>query len=103
MSRRPSAMSDAKRRGLRTGLQLLATLLGNGALFGLLVLLGVPVTTEQFAAVTAVLLPVVTALLNALEDQGTIPAVWKAPASDGENPVPDHATADRSHSEGETF
>lgn len=82
-------MSDALRRGLRTALQLVVTLLGNGALFGLLVVLEVPVTLEQFGAVSAVLLPIVTAGLNALEDRGTIPAVLKAPASPGAHPVPE--------------
>jgi hypothetical protein len=81
-------MSDAKRRGLRTALQTLVTLVGNGALFGLLHVLGVPVTAEQYAAASAVLLPFVTAGLNALEDRGTIRAVLKAPASDGAEPVP---------------
>lgn len=81
-------MSDAWRRGLRTALQLVVTLLTNGAAFGLLAALDVPVTLEQFGAVSAVLLPLVTAGLNALEDAGTIPAVLKAPASAGEHPVP---------------
>jgi hypothetical protein len=82
-------MTDAKRRGLRTAMQLVVTLGGNGALFGLLAVLGADVTLEQYGAVTAVLLPVVTAALNGMEDSGTIPALLKAPASPGVNPVPD--------------
>lgn len=82
-------MSDATRRGLRTALQLIVTLLTNGAAFGLLAALDVSVTLEQYGAATAVLLPVVTAGLNALEDAGTIPALLKAPASPGATPVPE--------------
>lgn len=82
-------MKDSTRRGIRTALQLLVTLVTNGALFGLLVLFGVDVTVEAFGIVAAVLLPIVTTIQNGLEDRNTIPALLKAPASSGANPVPD--------------
>lgn len=85
-------MNDSTRRGIRTALQLVVTLLTNGAVFGLLVLFGVEVTVEGFTVVAAVLLPIVTTLLNGLEDKGSIPALLKAPASSGADPMPD-ATA----------
>lgn len=81
-------MKDSKRRGLRTALQMLVTILTTGAGTGLLKLIGFDVSPEIWAAVTAVLLPLVTTVLNELEDNGTIPAVLKAPASDGEDPLP---------------
>lgn len=84
-------LSDSTRRGLRTALQLLVTLLTTGAGTALLALLGVDVSPEQYATVTALLLPVITTLLNGLEDRGTIPAVLKAPPSPGADPVPDPA------------
>jgi hypothetical protein len=87
-------MRDATRRGLRTAGQLAVTLLANGAAFGLLQAFGVPVTLEQYGAATAVLLPFITVGLNALEDAGAIPALGKAPASDGADPVPAAATAE---------
>lgn len=80
-------MKDSTRRGLRTALQLLVTLLTTGGIQGLLVLLGVGLTAEQYAALSAVLLPVVSAVLNELEDNGTIPAPLKAP-SFGADPEP---------------
>lgn len=80
-------MSDSTRRGLRTALQLLVSLLTSGGIVGVLALAGVEVTTEAFAAISGVLLPFVTTLLNALEDNNTIPALLKAPASNGANPV----------------
>lgn len=79
-------MSDATRRGLRTALQLVVTLAGSGAFVGLLNAWGVGVTTEQWAAASGVALPFVTAAVNALEDRGSIPALFKAPASPGDTP-----------------
>lgn len=81
-------MSDATRRGLRTALQLAASLLASGGIVGVLKLCGVEVTAEAWAAISGVLLPFVTVLQNSLEDADTIPALLKAPASDGADPVP---------------
>lgn len=81
-------MSDATRRGLRTALQLLASLLTSGGVLGVLALFGVDVSAEQWAAISAVLLPFVTVVQNALEDADKIPALLKAPASNGADPVP---------------
>ena len=83
-------MSDAIRRGLRTALWgiiamagVIPTLAGSFGLDG-----GqVAKITAIFTAVTAVL----TAIINSLEDSGAIPAFLKAPASSGENPMPDDA------------
>jgi hypothetical protein len=84
-------VSDAIRRGLRT------------ALWGVLAMAGAVPTlagvfdfdagdvakiTAVFTAITAVL----TAVINGMEDAGLVPALLKAPASSGENPVPDDAS-----------
>jgi hypothetical protein len=48
-------------------------------------------SAAKAAAVVGMLTPMVgavTKIVNLLEDDGAIPAVLKAPASDGENPVP---------------
>jgi hypothetical protein len=82
-------MKDSTRRGIRTALQLVVTLLTTGGIQGLLALFGLTMSPEQYAVVTGALLPVVTAVLNGLEDSGKIPAVLKAPANDGASPLPD--------------
>jgi hypothetical protein len=84
-------MKDSTRRGLRTALQLVLSLATTGGLQGILALLGHALTAEQYAALTGALLPFVTVAVNSLEDAGTIPAVLKAPASDGQDPVPNDA------------
>lgn len=85
-------MSDAKRRGVRTILQMLLALLTGGGLYGVLKVFGLELDTDQYTILSGALLPVVTVVMNALEDKGTIPAVLKAPASDGVDPVPDVST-----------
>lgn len=81
-------MKDSTRRGLRTVLQMIVTVLTTGSGTALLQLFGVDVTPQQWAVVSTALLPLVTIVLNELEDSGKIPALLKAPASDGEDPVP---------------
>lgn len=81
-------MKDSTRRAIRTALQLVVTLLTTGGLQAGLAAFDMALTVEQYAALNGVLLPLMTALLNGLEDAGTIPAVLKAPASDGADPVP---------------
>ena len=83
-------MTDALRRSLRTLAQALIALAA-----------GVPTIAAAFdldavlvakvGAVLAVATAVITAAVNGLEDRGTIPALLKAPASDGADPVPDPA------------
>jgi hypothetical protein len=45
----------------------------------------------QITAVFTTIAAVVTAIINSAEDHGLIPAFLKAPASSGENPIPDDA------------
>lgn len=83
-------MSDAIRRGLRTLLWVIPAMAA-----------GVPTLAAAFnlsatlvAKVTAIfgfILAVVTAAINGLEDRGTIPALIKAPASGGADPIPEDA------------
>lgn len=89
-------MSDSTRRAIRTGIDL--TL---GILASLAAILLVPGVQDQFEewglggilGVFGIVVLVLTAffnkLKNELEDIGIIPAVLKAPASEGENPIPD--------------
>ena len=79
-------MSDAQRRALRslfqvTLVQALITLYNAFA--------AVPLTVEQASAITLVATPLLVFGQNWLEDSTSFPAVLKAPASSGENPVPD--------------
>jgi hypothetical protein len=83
-------MSDAIRRGLRTALWGILAMAG--AIPGLAAAFDIPAgrvaqITGGFTASIAVL----TAIINALEDGGVIPALLKAPASSGEHPMPDDA------------
>lgn len=83
-------MTDALRRGVRSALWM--TLAMAGAVPALAAAFDLPAArvaqiTAIFAAITAVL----TAIINAAEDRGLVPALLKAPASSGENPVPDNA------------
>lgn len=81
-------MTDAPRRGIRTVLQgLLALVLGipaTAAAFGV-----DAATAGKIGAVCALVTGVVTVVMNELEDRDIIPALLKAPASDGANPIPD--------------
>jgi hypothetical protein len=81
-------MSDAQRRGLRTLIQAVpaAVLVSGWNLFA-------PSNLQLNPAQLAFVVAIVTALLtfgqNWLEDNTSVPALLKAPASRGENPVPD--------------
>lgn len=83
-------MTDSLRRALRSVLWLLiAAIAAVPAAVGLLEL-----PAEKATGVVAVLTPfvaAVTKIINALEDSGSIPALLKAPASDGVDPVPNEA------------
>lgn len=46
-------------------------------------------TEAQHIALLGMLTLLWTFIMNALEDNGTIPALLKAPASEGENPIPE--------------
>lgn len=82
-------MSDALRRAIRTLLQFIA----GGGLSVLVteVIADVDDTTAK-AAITVVAAFLVSFAQNELEDRDVIPALLKAPASDGANPVPDDAS-----------
>lgn len=89
-------MNDSTRRGLRTAIDFLpAVLLACAACFAdpdfrnALTDLGLGGLIPIFSAVVLVLLTLISKIKNALEDAGKIPALLKAPASQGENPVPD--------------
>lgn len=91
-------MNDSTRRAIRTGIDLVLGLLGS-----LAVVLVVPGFQdwmndqglgEVFVSASILILACTaffTKLKNALEDAGKIPAVFKAPASDGANPTPPQA------------
>lgn len=83
-------MTDAVRRAIRTLLWM--TLAAAGAIPALAAafdmdaaLVGKIVASFTFAGV------ILTAMINGLEDRGTIPALLKAPPSGGANPVPEDA------------
>lgn len=83
-------MPDALRRGLRSALWMVLAMAG--AVPTLAAAFDLP--ASQVAKVTAVftaVAAVLTAVINAAEDKGLVPALLKAPASSGENPVPDDA------------
>lgn len=83
-------MTDSLRRALRSVLWLLIAAIA--AVPAAATLLDLP--AEKATGVVAVLAPfvaAVTKIINALEDQGSIPALLKAPASDGLDPVPNEA------------
>lgn len=89
--------TDSTRRSLRTGidaiLTVLTALLAVVAYPGLPDLLdsalGRPGATVAIGVVLGALLLFFTKVRNALEDRGKIPALLKAPASPGADPVPD--------------
>lgn len=85
--------SDSTRRALRTGIDALLAVLGATAAVvvvpGLDDALGL--TGGELAragVIVGALALFLTKLRNALEDRGTIPAILKAPASDGADPIP---------------
>lgn len=83
-------MSDSLRRGLRTLLDALLAVLAAGVVDAYLV----DMDPTQRGALAVALTGVISVIKNALEDSGKIPAVLKAPASDGADPVPDSGHAD---------
>jgi hypothetical protein len=80
-------MPDSLRRALRTLFQAGTA----GVIVACYQAFVHPLTPEQAAAALAGLTVVITFGQNALEDAGAIPAMGKAPASPGANPVPDPA------------
>ena len=79
-------MSDATRRGLRSLLQV-------GLVQAAIVLYNafavVELTSEQAGAITLFATPLLAFAQNWLEDNTSMPAVGKAPASPGSNPTPE--------------
>ncbi len=80
-------MNDSTRRALRTILDLVP-----GVLAALLVLVPVLGLDPEAVAKVGVTVGAITVALakirNACEDAGLIPALLKAPASDGADPIP---------------
>ena len=90
--------SDSTRRALRTGIDAILAVLASFAAVLVFPGLGdaIGVGSEDLlrgGVVVGALVLFFTKVRNALEDRGTIPAILKAPASDGANPVPDEAGA----------
>ena len=79
-------MSDATRRGIHTLLDVLLALVTAGLIEAYLV----DLDSTQQAALVLGLTGAISAIKNGLEDRGAIPALLKAPASDGVDPVPDY-------------
>lgn len=81
-------MNDATRRGLRTLLQvgLVQAVIQFYNAFA-----STDLTPEQTAAITTLATPLLAFIQNYLEDNTPMPALFKAPASDGQNPKPDDA------------
>jgi hypothetical protein len=86
-------MPDYLRRALRTFFQaLLGSLLTSGVLSAASTDGVVDWSAAQKAAVAALAAGIIAAFTlaqNVLEDHTTMPALLKAPASEGENPVPE--------------
>lgn len=86
-------MTDALRRAIRTFVQaFLGSIISSGVLSsiasdGVVDLSGIQKVGA--AALAAGLIALVSWAQNALEDGGQIPALLKAPASDGAEPIPD--------------
>lgn len=80
-------MNDSTRRAIRTALDLIPAVLA-----ALAVLVGIFDLPAETVAKVGVVVGAVTMLCakvrNALEDGGYIPALLKAPASDGSDPLP---------------
>lgn len=88
--------SDSTRRSLRTGIDgILGVLAALGAVLlvpgieEVFAEIGLGGKLSLFGAIVLAFTVFFTKLKNALEDADKIPALLKAPASDGANPVPD--------------
>lgn len=95
-------MRDSTRRSLRTAMDLiLGVLLSLGAIFLIPGIndqindLGLGKAFAVFGMIVLILTTVVTKFKNYLEDGDKIPALLKAPASDGANPVPNRGDTPR--------
>lgn len=84
----PTRESDPKRRALRTGLQLIAA----GGLTEVVDSVAEDLDGTPKALLFLGLAFVVSWAQNELEDAGRIPAILKARASDGDNPIPPVST-----------
>jgi hypothetical protein len=86
-------MTDALRRAIRTFIQaFLGSIISSGVLSAVATTGAVDLSNLQkvgAAGLAAGLIALVSFAQNALEDGGQIPALLKAPASDGADPVPD--------------
>lgn len=86
-------MSDAVRRALRTFVQAwLGSLLTSGVLSATATDGIVDLSALEKAGVSALaagFIALLSWLQNALEDNTRMPALLKAPASEGENPIPE--------------
>lgn len=78
-------MNDPTRRSIRTFLQVGLV----EAFLRLLEAFGVPISEAQHAALIVFLTPFVALGQNLLEDRTAFPSLLKAPASSGQNPVPE--------------
>lgn len=84
-------MSDAVRRGFRSGLWMLIAM--TGAVPALAAAFDLSAgTVAKITAVFTAVVAIVTAGINAAEDAGVVPSLLKSPASGGANPVPDDAS-----------
>jgi hypothetical protein len=88
-------MNDSTRRAIRSGLDLvLGVLVALGAVFLLPNIneqmndLGLGKAFSIFGLIVLVATTIITKLKNYLEDEKNFPALLKAPASYGQNPVP---------------
>lgn len=77
--------SDPVRRGFRTFIDVAFV----EACIQFAIAFGLALTEAQHAAILVIAPFFVSALKNAAEDSGYLPALMKAPASDGENPIPE--------------
>ena len=80
-------MSDALRRGIRS----LSQLSVGEIIVQVVEAFLVPLNEAQHVAALGAITVIWTFIQNALEDKGVIPALLKAPASEGANPIPDDA------------
>lgn len=81
-------LTDSTRRSIRGLFDLIPAILAAIAI--MVPVLGLPATqVAKIGAFVGALTLALTKLRNALEDAGYIPAVLKAPASDGVDPLPD--------------
>lgn len=80
-------MNDATRRSIRGLLQIAVV----EAFLRVLEAFGVPINEDQHAAILVLASPLVAFAQNMLEDRAGLPALLKAPASEGQNPIPEDA------------